>query len=119
MLIFGNTSTGIARVVVTNNDYGLSTLPTVINEADYVVNGLSVGNPIVVIGEVATSDSTGPITVHARQIVYGTRDDLVQQMQRMHWPGLRCCSHAHPRWSAHFAARPFAAKTRTPCAEYW
>lgn len=88
MLDLGNTPTGIARVVVTNDDYGLSTLPTVINDADYVVNGLSVGNAIVVMGEVASANTQGPIAIHARQIVSGTRDDLVQQMQRMDWPYL-------------------------------
>jgi len=88
MLDLGNTPAGMARVVVTNADYGLATLPTVINDADYVVNGLSVGNPVVVMGEVASADAKGPIAVNARQIVYGTRDDLVQQMQRMDWPYL-------------------------------
>lgn len=88
MLDLGNTPAGIAHVAVTNDDYGLATLPTVINDADYIVNGLSVGNAIVVMGEVATADHTGPVPIHARQIIVGTRDDLVQQMQRMDWPYL-------------------------------
>ena len=80
--------TSPVRVAIINNDYGLAPLPVVINEADYVVNGLSVGDAVVVTGEIRAIAPSGSILLQARQIAFGTRADLVQHLQGSDQPFL-------------------------------
>ena len=75
----------VTHVAIANENYGLAPLPTVINDPDYVVNGIGVGDPVVVIGQLSVSDKGDPIQVNALQVSAGTQDEMVRYVQGSDW----------------------------------
>ena len=73
------------QVPIENDTYGLATLPVVINDADYVVNGMGVGDPVIVVGQLKSIDKDGAVKVIAMQVAAGTQDDLVRHLQGSDW----------------------------------
>ena len=61
-------------------------MPRVINDVDYVVNGMGVGDSVVVVGQLMKGDPTSKqLRLNALQVAAGTRDELVRHVQASDW----------------------------------
>lgn len=74
------------QVTIANNSYGVAPMPRVINDVDYVVNGMGVGDSVVVVGQLMKGDPTSKqLRLNALQVAAGTRDELVRHVQASDW----------------------------------